>query len=99
MPEMTFVIEWPDGEVEHCYSPSLVVYEHLEEGRSYSLDEFLDRCRTALRIGSDRVRKKYGYACGHAAAQLERIEARVASLQAERSSTVRVIKLVGPRPD
>ena len=25
MPEMTFAVRWPDGRVEECYSPSLVV--------------------------------------------------------------------------
>ena len=29
MPEMHFQIRWPDGQVDTCYSPSLVVREHL----------------------------------------------------------------------
>jgi uncharacterized repeat protein (TIGR04042 family) len=74
MPEMLFKIRWPDGERETCYSPSLVVKDHLTEGVSYSLDEFLARCRTALLIASDRVEAKYGSACSRALRQLSRIE-------------------------
>ena len=36
MPEMTFTVRWPDGRVEDCYSPSLVVHDHLQPGRRYS---------------------------------------------------------------
>jgi uncharacterized repeat protein (TIGR04042 family) len=32
MPEMHFVVRWPDGAEMRCYSPSLVVREHLEVG-------------------------------------------------------------------
>lgn len=75
MPEMRFTIRWPDGEIEECYSPSLVIKEHLEPGRSYPLAEFRERSRTALSIASDRVRAKYGFACSRALAQIERIDA------------------------
>ena len=63
MPEMRFRILWPDGVVETCYSPSLVVKEHLRVGGSYEPPEFLARCRVALNIASDRVQEKYGHAC------------------------------------
>ena len=29
MPEMSFDISWPDGSIERCYSPSLVIKDHL----------------------------------------------------------------------
>lgn len=74
MPEMRFDIVWPDGSKERCYSPSLVVREHLAEGSTYDLDDFLARCRVALGIASDRVREKYGFACSLAIGQLARIE-------------------------
>ena len=35
MPEMRFVIRWPDGRRESCYSPSLVIRDFLREGESY----------------------------------------------------------------
>ena len=75
MPEMRFTIRWPDGEIEECYSPSLVIKEHLEPGRSYPLAEFRERSRTALSIASDRVRAKYGFACSRALAEIGRIDA------------------------
>jgi uncharacterized repeat protein (TIGR04042 family) len=76
MPEMRFHIRWPDGAVESCYSPSLVVKEHLTPGETYPLDDFLLRTRTALLIASDRVEKKYGMPCSLALDQLRRIEER-----------------------
>lgn len=75
MPEMRFTIRWPDGGIEECYSPSLVVKDHLEPGRSYPLAEFRDRSRTALSIASDRVRARYGFPCSRALAQIGRIDA------------------------
>jgi uncharacterized repeat protein (TIGR04042 family) len=76
MPEMTFDIRWPDNSDERCYSPSLVVREHLAVGAAYPLPDFLGRCRTALQIASDRVQAKYGFPCSRAAAQLARLDAR-----------------------
>ncbi len=74
MPEMRFLIRWPDGAAETCYSPSLVVKDFLAPGESYPLADFVARSRTALDIASDRVKAKYGHRCSRAAAQLARIE-------------------------
>lgn len=74
MPEMTFLIRWPDGAAERCYSPSLVVKEHFSPGESYPVGDFLDRARTALTIASARVEAIYGRPCSLALAQLARIE-------------------------
>src|SRR3954471_20246192 len=74
MPEMMFQIAWPDGSTEQCYSPSLVIKEHLAIGETYAVAEFLQRSRTALTIASDRVREKYGFACSRAMGQLARLE-------------------------
>jgi uncharacterized repeat protein (TIGR04042 family) len=73
---MHFSIRWPDGAEMRCYSPSLVVREFLEVGRAYALPDFLERSRTMLHIGSERVRAKYGYACSAAMDQLASIEER-----------------------
>jgi len=75
MPEMRFVIRWPDGVVESCYSPSLVIKEFFAPGESYPLADFVERSRTALHIASERVEAKYGHACSRAVAQLAQIEA------------------------
>lgn len=78
MPEMRFQVRWPDGREDSCYSPSLVVREHLQVGGSYPIPEFVHRVGTALHIGSERVRVKYGYACSSALDQLAAIEATAA---------------------
>jgi uncharacterized repeat protein (TIGR04042 family) len=74
MPKMRFVIAWPDGREESCYSPSLVIKEFLAEGQTYPLDDFLARSRQALTIASDRVEAKYGFPCSLARGQLASIE-------------------------
>lgn len=74
MPEMRFVIVWPDDRKEECYSPSLVIKDYFSEGQTYPLDDFLRRSRTALNIASERVRAKYGRPCSLALGQLQRIE-------------------------
>ncbi|QKK16697.1 MSMEG_0570 family nitrogen starvation response protein [Rhizobium indicum] len=74
MPEMRFVITWPDGQEESCYSPSLIIREFFTEGESYSVADFVDRSRRALTIASDRVEAKFGFACSSANEQLARIE-------------------------
>ena len=75
MPEMSFDIRWPDGSTEQCYSPSLVIREHLAVGETCDLADFMRRSRIALTIASDRVREKYGFACSRAMGQLARLEA------------------------
>jgi len=74
MPEMRLRIRWPDGRLETCYSPSLVIKDYLVEGESYILTEFLDRGRVALLIASERVRAKYGRPCPRALTELARLE-------------------------
>ena len=74
MPETLFRIRWPDGAVESCYSPSLVVKDFFIPGESYPLADFLERSRAALTLANQRVEAKYGWRCSRAAAQLARIE-------------------------
>ena len=82
MPEMRFRIRWPDGSSESCYSPSLVVKDHLVVGETYALGDFLERCRVALHCASERVEARYGRPCAFALAQLAALETRAASLPA-----------------
>lgn len=74
MPEMRFHVRWPDGSREACYSPSLVIKDHLAVGQDYPVDEFVNLSRLALGIASERVRARFGFPCGRAQAQLARIE-------------------------
>lgn len=63
MPEMQFVVRWPDGTEASYYSPSLVMHDFLDAGSAYPVDEFVRRATEALDIASERVRAKYGFAC------------------------------------
>jgi uncharacterized repeat protein (TIGR04042 family) len=88
MPEMRFVIRWPDGRRESCYSPSLVVRDFLREGESYPVPDFLKRSREALQIASERVKAKYGHACSLAVGQLARIEAAATQFEGQEDARV-----------
>lgn len=91
MPQMHFHIRWPDGQEHACYSPSLVVREHLQVGSSYALPDFLQRVSEALHIGSERVRAKYGFACSQALDELARIEATANAFADTPAATVQVL--------
>ena len=93
MPEMHFTVRWPDGDDMRCYSPSLVVRDYLEVGRTYPLPDFVERSRTMLHIGSERVRAKFGFACSAALDQLGLIEARAAVFAPEQQVTVTAFEL------
>jgi uncharacterized repeat protein (TIGR04042 family) len=93
MPEMHFLVRWPDGDQMRCYSPSLVVREYLEVGRVYTVGDFLARSRTMLHIGSERVRAKYGYVCTGALDQLAEIEARAVGCPVDGGVTVVAFEL------
>ncbi|WP_088342982.1 MULTISPECIES: MSMEG_0570 family nitrogen starvation response protein [Rhodomicrobium] len=88
MPEMHFSIRWPDGSVERCYSPSLVVRDFLAEGAAYPLPKFLMRTREALLLASNRVKAQYGFPCGRALSQLSRIEEQAARFAPDSVVTV-----------
>jgi uncharacterized repeat protein (TIGR04042 family) len=74
MPEMRFIVRWPDGAKDTCYSPSLVIKDYFRVGETYTLGDFVARSREALMIASDRVKAKYGHACSRAFGQLAEIE-------------------------
>ncbi len=92
MPVMHFHVRWPDASESRCYSPSLVVKEHLEPGTRYPLADFVDRSRTMLRIASDRVEAKYGFACSAALDQLAQIERTAARFRGLPQAEVAVLR-------
>lgn len=94
MPEIRFQIEWPDGEQEACYSPSLVVKQYFTPDESYELDDFVERSRTALTIASNRVKAKFGYPCGLALGQLQEIEAKAMKYAGQTPGKVKVIGFI-----
>lgn len=78
MPEIRFKVQWPDQSEETCYSPSLVVKQYFTPDTDYALGDFVERSQTALTIASDRVKAKYGFPCGLALGQLDRIQSTAA---------------------
>lgn len=91
MPEMTFDVQWPDGRLQRCYSPSLVMHDYLSAGSDYSVSDFVDRSGTALREASDRVRAKFGFACTSAAATSDEIISAAADFPS--TATVRILAM------
>lgn len=91
MPEMIFRVEWPDGGRSDCYSPSLVVKDHLREGETYPLAEFTRISRAALTIASNRVAARYGFPCARAARQIAEIDAQAARFAEDPAAQVRVV--------
>ena len=63
MPEVSFKLEWPDGQSSTLYSPSTVILEYLKPGDSMRVSELESLGVTALRAASERVRARYGFAC------------------------------------
>jgi uncharacterized repeat protein (TIGR04042 family) len=96
MPEMTFTVQWPDGRVEACYSPSLVMWDHLEVGAEYAVVDFATRAVTALQEAGDRVRARYGFLCTSALEQADAIRSRAAAL--DPAAPVRVLAMAPPLP-
>jgi uncharacterized repeat protein (TIGR04042 family) len=94
MPEIHFKIQWPDGQQEVCYSPSLVVQKYFQAGETYSIGEFLERSRTSLQIASDRVEAKFGFPCSRALGQLKKIEATALPYLQQPEATVTVLEFV-----
>ncbi|MFX0574369.1 MSMEG_0570 family nitrogen starvation response protein [Nocardia nepalensis] len=92
MPEMTCDIRWPNGTVQSCYSPSLVIHDHLAAGADYPIDDFLIRVSTALTIAAERVKEKFGFYCSSAMQTLDAIEASAAQARTS-PGTVRVLSM------
>jgi uncharacterized repeat protein (TIGR04042 family) len=76
MPERYVLVRWPDGLPQRIYSPSTVVEDYFSAGQEYAVAEFVNRCREALGIASDRVRAAYGFPCSNAARSLAQVEQR-----------------------
>ncbi|MDX1888508.1 MSMEG_0570 family nitrogen starvation response protein [Mycolicibacterium sp. 050158] len=93
MPEMTFDVQWPDGSVLHCYSPSLVMHDYLSIGSEYAKADFLERAGAALQEASERVRAKFGFACSSAAWTKAEIDSAAAQFQPDA-----VIRILDMRP-
>lgn len=96
MPEMTFTVRWPDGVVIDCYSPSLVMHDHLTVGAVYPLADFVRRAVVALDEASARVQDRFGFVCTSAMQQREEILERAAGYGG--AGTVVVVAMTGTAP-
>ena len=74
MPEVHFRVRWPDQTATRCYSPSTTIRRSLQVGLTFPVDTFVKISRAALEKGSERVRRKHGFACGRAEMQIAIIE-------------------------
>ena len=93
MPEMHWTLRWPDGSEERCYSPSSVITDMFPPGESYPLTDFLHRARIAMERASNRVERKYGFACSSAMEQLDRIERRAVDFEGQTEARVTCLSI------
>ncbi len=91
MPEMIFRVRWPDGSLSDCYSPSLVIRDHLRAGERYRLDDFARISRAALTIASARVAAIHGFPCARALRQIAAIDTAAARFAGRADATVDVV--------
>lgn len=100
MPEMTFAIEWPDGRMMDCYSPSLVMHDFLTEGHQYPVQQFVDRSSQALDQAADRVKERFGFTCTSAMAQQDKIVSVAAKYLTDYAGgMVTVLRMEPPLPE
>lgn len=96
MPEMTFTVRWPDGSVEDCYSPSLVMHDHLTPDATYTVEDFAARTARALDEASERVRLRHGFSCTSAAATKQQVLRTASTFEAH--APVWVLRMHPPLP-
>ena len=92
MPAMHFVVCWPDGSKETCYSPSTAIEKYLLVNHPYALNEFVQVTTRALDEASERVKAKFGYYCSSAQDQSAAIVQKAAQFSPEQ---VRWLRLIG----
>ena len=93
MPAMHFVVCWPDGSKETCYSPSTAIEKYLLVNHPYALNEFVQVTTRALDEASERVNAKFGYYCSSAQDQSAAIVQKAAQFSPEQRVTVEKIPL------
>lgn len=91
MPAMHFVVCWPDGSKDTCYSPSTAIGKHLEVNHPYVLGEFVTLATRALDEASERVKAKFGYFCSSAQDQSAAIVQKAQQFRADQQVIVEKI--------
>lgn len=92
MPVTHVNIVWPDHQEDKVYSPSSVVKEHFKSGEVLTIKEFLSKTEASLLEASERVRLKFGYGCTSAQAELNRIQEKCTSFNAE--NNIKIISII-----
>ncbi|MGV8920253.1 MAG: MSMEG_0570 family nitrogen starvation response protein [Pseudomonas sp.] len=93
MPAVNFKIRWPNGKEAVGYSPSTVIYDHLQEGASYPLADFLERVESALNNASERVKVVKGFYCSSAMDTLSSLKGQASYLDAQQAGSVEVLSM------
>lgn len=96
MPAMHFVVCWPDGSKDTCYSPSTAIGKHLQVNHPYVLEEFVTLATRALDEASERVKAKFGYFCSSAQDQSAAIVQKAQQFRAEQQVIVEKITPIVP---
>ncbi|WP_380169664.1 MSMEG_0570 family nitrogen starvation response protein [Jannaschia sp. R86511] len=93
---MTATVRWPDGTQHECWSPSLVLHDHVTQGAAYPVAELVRRLEHALDLAGERVRARYGMACTAAVASAGALRDRAAAYAPDAPATV--VRLHPPLP-
>ncbi|GLR27473.1 MSMEG_0570 family nitrogen starvation response protein [Limnobacter litoralis] len=93
MPMTQFDLQWPDGSVMKCHSPSTIIRDYLVVGKEYTLADFLECAEKGLGHASERVREKYGFACSMAADQWDLIRIQSDRYQAVPAAKVQILRI------
>ncbi|MCB8875715.1 MSMEG_0570 family nitrogen starvation response protein [Acidisoma silvae] len=91
MPEMEFALRWPDGSESRCYSPSLVVEDHLTVGQAYPVADLVTRTQAAMTEASRRVEAKFGFPCSRAMATQATVARQASRWQSEPGAEITVL--------
>ncbi|HBR1414026.1 MSMEG_0570 family protein [Klebsiella quasipneumoniae] len=94
MPAMHFIVCWPDGSKDTCYSPSTVVERYFQINHPYPLHDFVEITTKALEEASERVNAKFGYYCSSAQDQLSSIMTRAQRFKPEQTVTIEKITAI-----
>ncbi len=73
MPVTYIHIQWPNEEEDQVYSPSSIIENYFTPQQEITVTKFNALCNESLTKASDRVAKKFGFACTSAMAEMQRI--------------------------
>ena len=91
MPALNFKIEWPNGEIMECYSPSTVVRQYFTADDTLTIEALISISTAALDRASERVEERFGFVCTAAAEQKGKIIRAAAGF--ESNAVVRIIEI------